>query len=393
MIRTTPGITKLNQVGDTIIEVMICLAIMAMVIGAAYASATSSLRVGQRAQERTEAIKLSESQIEKIKYVSGNATSGVFDLPGTPFCLSSTNAKVVITDRLVYTPASYQQCLQNRYYIAVVYTPATNLFTVYAVWERYGSPIGPNPEDKYDTLKLFYRQPPDLAVAILPTPTPVGGTPTPPGGTPTPTPFGATPTPTPTPTPFGATPTPLPPGDCSWSLVSSIGNSFLGNQSAATPATDVVGGAAAISGLWTSTNATLFVSGLSNSCAIANLLTVAITTDGAWNDSGVFPDSVEVSLRRKSNPTITFPAINCPDNPFYTSPPYNYGVSGIDPFTGNVFSNLCYVQNMNGGARSITWDIAGMGGNLSDLELIIMADGNGNASMSPEIIGIADPVN
>ena len=30
---------------------------------------------------------------------------------------------------------------------------------------------------------------------------------------------------------------------------------------------------------------------------------------------------------------------------------------------------------------------------LSDLELIIMADGNGNASNSPEIIGIADPVN
>jgi len=54
--------------GDTIIEVLICIAIVGMVIATAYALANRALRQGVFAAERVEALKLAEAQIENLKY-------------------------------------------------------------------------------------------------------------------------------------------------------------------------------------------------------------------------------------------------------------------------------------------------------------------------------------
>jgi type II secretory pathway pseudopilin PulG len=56
-----------NNRGDTIVEVMFSLAIVAFVLGLAYASAANSVKIGRDAQERAESTKLAESQIELIK--------------------------------------------------------------------------------------------------------------------------------------------------------------------------------------------------------------------------------------------------------------------------------------------------------------------------------------
>lgn len=642
---------KLNQVGDTIVEVMICLAIIAMVISGAYASASESLRVGQRAQERTEALKLAEAQLEKIKYLSSSATSDIYTDPALPFCIINDSTKIGITNIADYTAASYNACLQQtRYHVSVVYTTGDNLFTVQAVWERLGGSGGSNLNDKYDQLKLFYRQPPDLKVSLSPTPT-VFTTPTPPVPTPTTTPgpggstcvalstlielrydfninsgwtyntnivvpagnltvvsyesrddnyngspsieteeqwrlsvSGARSAPTTdvpdvdnavgyrsatgslpafnqtggsivlehrnvqdspastginnvypngfcftvnsgggggggggggssacsTPNPFsrlvyhagipvertintgivvpagnltvtsyesrdhnyngdpaiqiheqwhlsvggtrsadttdvpdvdnavgyrsvtGSLPTfyqtggeiilehrdviqdvtsvdwnsvnpyvfcytvtPTGGNDCEWSIVRSIlGNSFLGNETAPTPGTDAANASGIIVGPWTSPNATVFISGLSDSCAISNIFNVNIHTDGAWSwaNPNAFPDAVEVGLRRKSNPTITLPLTSCPNNPYYNANPPGYSSSGFDPFTGRPFSNLCYIRNLNGGSQVISWNISSANGNLSDLELVIFADSTGNASGTPEIVYVEDPI-
>lgn len=54
--------------GDTIIEVMIALAVLGSIIAGGYAIATKSLNGVRVAQERSEALKIAEGQIETLKY-------------------------------------------------------------------------------------------------------------------------------------------------------------------------------------------------------------------------------------------------------------------------------------------------------------------------------------
>ena len=53
--------------GDTIIEVLICIAVAGLVVTGSYALASHSLQEGISATERTQANKLAESQIEALK--------------------------------------------------------------------------------------------------------------------------------------------------------------------------------------------------------------------------------------------------------------------------------------------------------------------------------------
>lgn len=58
---------KLRQNGDTIIEVLVALSIIAMVLGASYALASRSMKAYRSAQERTEASSIAQSLIEVAK--------------------------------------------------------------------------------------------------------------------------------------------------------------------------------------------------------------------------------------------------------------------------------------------------------------------------------------
>lgn len=68
----------LNQLGDTIVEVMIAVLVLSLTIGGAYAIATRSLKASRQAQERGEAVKLAESQIENIKSQAAAGNGAVF---------------------------------------------------------------------------------------------------------------------------------------------------------------------------------------------------------------------------------------------------------------------------------------------------------------------------
>ncbi len=58
------------QAGDTIIEVMLAMALVGMSLGVSYGIANRAISTGRSAQERSEALKLAESQLELIKTVS-----------------------------------------------------------------------------------------------------------------------------------------------------------------------------------------------------------------------------------------------------------------------------------------------------------------------------------
>jgi len=63
MLRTT----KFNQAGDTIVEVMLAVVVVGLAIGLAYGTASRSLKSNRQSQERIEALKKVESQIERLK--------------------------------------------------------------------------------------------------------------------------------------------------------------------------------------------------------------------------------------------------------------------------------------------------------------------------------------
>jgi type II secretory pathway pseudopilin PulG len=89
---------KKNIKGDTIIEVLVCLAILGFVMTLAYTISTKSLQTIRRAQERVEALKIAEGQVELLKDMQKNRTTDFINAAdrdiGQPFCLN--NAGTVI---------------------------------------------------------------------------------------------------------------------------------------------------------------------------------------------------------------------------------------------------------------------------------------------------------
>lgn len=137
----------LSQAGDTLVEVMLAMAIIGLVLGGAYATASRSLRIGRQAQERGEALKQVEGQIEKIKYLAPDPNAKIFDTttgPVSTFCIQDVISNPAtakrsinnITDYANYPPECKKQTIYN---ISVTYdSTKDDLFIVSAVWDRLG---------------------------------------------------------------------------------------------------------------------------------------------------------------------------------------------------------------------------------------------------------------
>jgi len=104
--------TAVNQAGDTIIEVMLAVAVVGMVVGASYSIATKALRTGRFAQEQTEALKLSETQLEKLKYKASLYRAGE-STTGTIFDTASAEQNFCLDDDLTFTKITTANSLYN----------------------------------------------------------------------------------------------------------------------------------------------------------------------------------------------------------------------------------------------------------------------------------------
>lgn len=80
---------RLNQAGDTIVEVLIAIAVVSMVLGGAYVTTNKSLQGTRAAEERGNAIKLSESQLEQLKAMLANKTdAAAIEGKSADFCIT-----------------------------------------------------------------------------------------------------------------------------------------------------------------------------------------------------------------------------------------------------------------------------------------------------------------
>lgn len=134
-----------NQRGDTIIEVMLAIAVVSMVLAASYKIANRALLTGRYAQEQTEALKYAESQLEKLKYKASlvkpldEAGGTVYDTAAsqTSFCLDDD----VTMSKITTGSAQYAaKCTAKSglYDLLITYDPPNNLYKARVSWE---SPI------------------------------------------------------------------------------------------------------------------------------------------------------------------------------------------------------------------------------------------------------------
>ncbi len=131
---------KLGSRGDTIVEVLIAVAIVGVVLTGAYASARRSLNGVRASQERAEALKIAEGQLEMLKYYAATAPTPTYPAPS--FCLYVSGLTVTTV-----TSADVTHCKnQNpgaRYNIAIAKdTPTTDVFTIAITWPQINGGTG-----------------------------------------------------------------------------------------------------------------------------------------------------------------------------------------------------------------------------------------------------------
>lgn len=66
---------NVNQVGDTIVEVLIAIVIITSVLVAAYQTTSRNTNLTQDTQEHSQALKLAESQLEYLRQYTGSGSS------------------------------------------------------------------------------------------------------------------------------------------------------------------------------------------------------------------------------------------------------------------------------------------------------------------------------
>jgi prepilin-type N-terminal cleavage/methylation domain-containing protein len=131
--------TNLRERGDTIIEVMIVLAVLGLALGIAYATANRSLLNARQAQENSQATALVQSQVEALRALSKDTTQNIYQVG--PYCISQSTPYTIVT-------GSSCQMGSVPYTLAITYTNPT--FTVTATWDDVQG-------QGKDTVSLSYR--------------------------------------------------------------------------------------------------------------------------------------------------------------------------------------------------------------------------------------------
>ncbi len=137
----------MNKRGDTIVEVMIVLAVLGLAIGVTYATANRSLLATRQAQENSEATALLRSQAELLRYLAPNGSTApsIFNISKPNyFCIDTSNKVTAFSLGAALTPLASPSpypagCVRNaRYYLAVQYVPpgagGDDEFVMTAMW-------------------------------------------------------------------------------------------------------------------------------------------------------------------------------------------------------------------------------------------------------------------
>jgi hypothetical protein len=78
---------SLGQSGETIMEVMICIGIVGFMMTSAFTLSNRNQATSRASYERGEAVKIAESQMEKLRYYADKTGADLATISGTVFCI------------------------------------------------------------------------------------------------------------------------------------------------------------------------------------------------------------------------------------------------------------------------------------------------------------------
>lgn len=154
-----------RQSGDTIVEVIIVLAVLGLAIGISYATANRSLQATRQAEENTQATEILQGQLESLRSYAGindSANSHYVYQASNAFCIDSTGnvVKSTMLSNLDVASATHTDIptnypggchVNNLYDIAIGYDESqTETFTARVTWDDVTG-VGK------DTVTLVYR--------------------------------------------------------------------------------------------------------------------------------------------------------------------------------------------------------------------------------------------
>lgn len=142
-------IRKLSQRGDTIIEVMVALSVLALAFAISYATASHALQESQNSEEHSQALQVIASQLELAR--EDVSDSALFNPSGPYFCLGTSGVGNQITPSAHFSnpssaPAFCHVNLNGQVYytVYVQYQPAPvngvnqDVFTFSVSWPGIG---------------------------------------------------------------------------------------------------------------------------------------------------------------------------------------------------------------------------------------------------------------
>lgn len=115
-----------SQKGDTIIEVLITIAIISTVLVGAFIATNKNIATIQNTQEHSQAQKLVESQIESLRNAGKLTSSGdCFDNSGAETTPANCNVSGIAGSGATY--------------VLKLTGPAGNIYTISAIWTSLGA--------------------------------------------------------------------------------------------------------------------------------------------------------------------------------------------------------------------------------------------------------------
>ena len=126
--------TSLGQAGDTIVEVLISIAVVSLILGGAYVTTNRSLLATRSAEEQGNAFKLVESQLELIRaMIATPGGSQTLTTAPASFCITSTTTVAASASAACKMNASGSPSTTEPVFNLAI-TKSGDVFTVRNTW-------------------------------------------------------------------------------------------------------------------------------------------------------------------------------------------------------------------------------------------------------------------
>lgn len=146
-----------TQAGDTIVEVLIAIAVISLILTGAFVVTSRSARAVRDSQEHAEALFLLQGQIERVRSLAASSSSTVYNSSAI-FCIDTANTVQTGFGYAVVPPLAADNWSQypaackgvnGLYNESITYDSSTHVFTFLSRWDGVT-------HDR-NQVELFYR--------------------------------------------------------------------------------------------------------------------------------------------------------------------------------------------------------------------------------------------